>query len=180
MCRRGAMKWKRKLLRWGLDDVADTDSPSASWGKLLLDSNSSKTYACEGRRHPPESKEGLFFSLSLSISQVSLRKQDTLLSWPLSAHRTRSQVSFPFMPTMAWSPPKLHIPLQAQKAAHSACSDSLRRGSGEAGCWIRHSGRDDATHERGIIEGGEARILEGRRMWGKRKRESVLCSIQVG
>lgn len=48
------------------DDAVDDDSLSAFW---VTDSNSSRTYACEGYRNPLESKEGvLFLSLFPSIS----------------------------------------------------------------------------------------------------------------
>lgn len=107
-------------------------------GKKLPDSNLSRTYVCAGRRRTLKSKKGDSSSSSslLSSFRVSNPEPDTLLSWPLAAHRTHSQVSFPFMPSMAWSPPKPHRPLQAQKTAHSVCLDGLCRPTMELGvCW---------------------------------------------
>lgn len=40
------------------EDAADNDSLSAFW---VNDSNSSRTYACEGYKNPLESKEGALF-----------------------------------------------------------------------------------------------------------------------
>lgn len=57
-------KWKARGVNRQADrtnmkeDAADNDSLSAFW---VNDSNSSRTYACEGYRNPLESKEGALF-----------------------------------------------------------------------------------------------------------------------
>lgn len=47
--------------------------------------------------------------------KTRIPKPDALLSWPHAAHRTHSQVSFPVLPAVAWSPLKPHKPLKAKK-----------------------------------------------------------------
>lgn len=49
------------------DDAVHDDSLNALW---VTDSNSSRTYSCEGRRNPLESKEG---ARSLSVPPHLLR-----------------------------------------------------------------------------------------------------------
>lgn len=110
------------------EDVFDDDSLSALWVKSSLTQSHPGPMHVRGADIPLSQKGGLLLSLSTAPSSKSLIRNRTHYSVdPLAAHRTHSQVSFPFMPTIAWSPPKPHRPLQAQKPAHSVCLDGLCR-----------------------------------------------------
>lgn len=126
------------------------ESLSALWVKSSLTQTHPGPKHVTGADIPlSQSKEALF----LSVFQVSNPKPDTLLRRPLSAHRTHSQVSFPFMPTIAWSPPKPHRPLQAQKAAHSVCLDGPCKATRELAAGWPEWWRRNKVHRAGSKEG---------------------------
>lgn len=101
------------------DAAADGESLRALWVKSSLTQHHPGPMHVWGTDIPLSQRRGLSFFQSLSIFWISYSRLETLLSWPLTVHRTHSQVSFAFMPTIAWSLLKPSRPLEAQKVAHS-------------------------------------------------------------